>query len=106
MEHRGRIQAQGAGIEESESWAQRAPLTAAEARMLLQRLRARLTPAQRALRDEAFVAARRYIDQMEARGGVEAYPKDISKSFAVFESDDARVDIEVKKGRAFVPPGS
>ena len=45
--HRGRVQAQGGGLEASESWSQDEPLTAKQGRTLLQQLKAKLSKKER-----------------------------------------------------------
>ena len=97
--HRGRFQAQGAGVEESERWAQDDPLSAGSARRLLEALELKLTPRELFLREQAFTEARQFVDRAETAGGVgvtrKSYPQ-------VPRRDSRRVDIEVSAGRAFV----
>ena len=98
--HRGRFQAQGKDLEESEAWAQDDPLTVKEALTLLEKLKTRLKELNRKqyeIRIEAFRKAERYIHQS---GGLSALFK---KSFRVFGTKNERVDIEVLGGTAFVP---
>lgn len=97
--HRGRIQAQGGGIEVSESWAQDEPLKISKARLLFRRLIAKLSPKDRARRKKAFEKAEQFAEQASQTGGVYAR---ISRSFKVQGSKDERVDIEVISGKAFV----
>lgn len=102
--HRGRIQAQGGGIEESETWAQNNALTGAAGRTMLTKLQAKLTEAEAAHRGEAFGQARGFIDRAEKSNGVDASHGVIRKSYPVKPRiDGRRVDIEVHKGKAFVP---
>jgi hypothetical protein len=99
--HRGRMQAQGGGIEESEPWAQDAPLPARDAHDLLSRLAAKLNPAERRHREKAFEDAHGYVTGAATRGGADA---PVKKSFPYPpRADHRRVDIEVRVGRAFVP---
>ena len=95
--HRGRLQAQGGGIEESESWAQEEPLTKQQGLSLLRRLRERLRPGDRELRERPFEEAERFIEQSE--GGVDA---PVRRSFRNRKTRDVRVDIEVWGGTAFI----
>lgn len=83
-------------------WAQRQPPTAAAAAAELDGLEEACTPTQRRSRTQAFPKARRYI-MSNAGQGVEA---PVSKTFQdrgrPTSAHDARVDIEVIYGRAFV----
>lgn len=97
--HRGRFQAQGGGVEESESWSQDKPLTSSKARLLLQRLMNKLKPKDREKREKPFSKAGNFIDQASENGGIFAV---IKKTFMVKGSKDERVDIEVLGGKAFV----
>ena len=95
--HRGRIQAQGEGLEKSVSWSQDDPLTKDQGRALLHKLDDQLTPAERRRREKQLAEARRYIEQ--TNGGIDALKK---KTFRNRQSRDARIDIEVLSGTAFV----
>lgn len=97
-EHRGRIQAQGGGLEASESWSQDKPLTADKGRSLLQRLKAKLSRKERRERKQHLKKAEDLIDRAETSGGLHAH---FSKSFQDDESD-IRVDVEVLGGTAFI----
>jgi hypothetical protein len=100
MDHRGRLQAQGGEIEESESWAQDTPLLLSHGHQKLNDLHGRLQPAEQRYREEAFAEARAYVDRVAEAGG--ARPG-TSKSFPLRpRRDHRRVDIEVHKGLAFV----
>lgn len=94
--HRGRMQAQGNGLEKSVSWSQDEPLTRTQAKGLLQRLKALLSKPEYAERAEQFEQAERYI---EGANGLEAPNR---KTFQNRKTRDVRVDIEVLAGRAFV----
>lgn len=52
--HRGRIQAQGGGLEKSESWAQDEPLTVEDALDILNRLKEKLPPNVLKIRSREF----------------------------------------------------
>lgn len=95
--HRGRIQAQGEGLEKSVSWAQDEPLTREEGLNLLERLIKMLTRQEFERREKPFEEAKRYIEGVQ--GGADAVKK---KSFRNLRSRDARVDIEILSGKAFV----
>lgn len=97
--HRGRFQAQGGEIEESERWAQSKPLSLASALMLLAKLITKLTLRDYERRHEQFDKAKKFIKSAAENGGVCAKT---SKSFRVKDSMDERVDIEVWAGKAFI----
>jgi hypothetical protein len=99
LNHRGRIQAQGGGLEESESWAMSVPITVDEALELLESLKNKLSSKELKVREKEFDKARAFIVQAGENGGVDAQ---VSKTFKVKGTKDLRVDIEVIKGRAFV----
>ncbi|MFM9924406.1 RHS repeat-associated core domain-containing protein [Variovorax sp. H27-G14] len=60
--HRGRIQAQGAKLEESVSWNQEIPLTAADAKNKMEELKKKLNKKDLAIRQPAFTKAENFID--------------------------------------------
>ena len=96
--HRGRIQAQGGGLEKSESWAQDKPLTKAQGLSLLQRLWNKLTKKEKEPRQRPYQQARRYIQNVGA-GGIDA---PVKKPFRNRKTKDIRIDIEVLAGTAFL----
>lgn len=104
MDHRGRHQAQGGDIpggDRSRPWAQADPYPADRGHVDLSSLEADVGAAARARRDRCFRLAHRFIDKAREGGGVGP----TSKSWPAarpHEDTDVRVDIEVKKGRAFV----
>ena len=100
LEHRGRFQAQGGGLEESESWAQDEPLKLSIALSLLEKLKNKLSPKDRKIRKKPFSKAERFVNTAGQNGGVFAR---LSRTFLVKGSKDKRVDIEVLSGKAFVP---
>ena len=100
MEHRGRLQAQGEHLEESESWAQNTPLTANEGINLLQQLWDKLSGRNKTIRNKPFNKAKKYIEQASENGGVSAT---VFASFNAKTMPKERIDIEVRKGKAFVP---
>lgn len=95
--HRGRIQAQGGGLEASETWNQDEPLTKQEGLSLLARLKSKLTPEEREQRRKSFDDAERFIDG--ARGGLNAPQR---RSFLSTPGKGLRVDIEIWGGTAFI----
>jgi hypothetical protein len=96
-EHRGRFQAQGSGLEESESWSKDKPLTKEEGLELLNKLKEKLNPKDQELRKKPFADAERFVKG--AKGGVQA---PLRQSFRDPKTKDIRVDIEVWNGNAFV----
>ncbi len=98
--HRGRIQAQGGGTEESEPWARATPPRFSEVMRLIDRLEARLTPRERKIREKGFAQLRRAVEQAVRAGGIWAR---CIRSFPQPPLGDIRVDLEVITGRACVP---
>jgi RHS repeat-associated protein len=98
-EHRGRIQAQGGGTEKSVPWAQGKPPTRAQGLQMLDQLERQLTPAERAVREDALTRAREFINRAADAGGVSA---PVSRTF-LGQGRGVRIDIEVRTGQAFVP---
>lgn len=104
MDHRGRVQAQGGGIEESEAWAQDVPLPVEEGHERLDVLREKLAPREQEMRADAFVSAHEFIDRAARDGGATA---GTSKSYPTRpRRDKRRVDVVVIKGVAFVLPST
>lgn len=97
QKHRGRIQAQGEGLEASETWHQEEPLTRDQGLFLLQKLQNKIPPDEQKKRERPFKDAERFIKQSE--GGVDA---PVRKTFRNRKTKDVRVDIEVWSGTAFV----
>lgn len=104
-ENRGRIQAQGGGVEKSKPWARSSPLPAPTARDMLSELKMELSSSERKKREQGFEQATKAVDRAEQQNGVpsdDEYPW--SKSFPMPPRHDARrVDLEVWAGKAFVP---
>lgn len=96
--HRGRIQAQGGGLEASVSWAQMNPPTTSDGEIMLETLKAQLTERQINDRIKGFSQAERFINNAGNAGGVNA---PVSRSFP--QGSSIRVDIEIITGQAFVP---
>jgi len=96
-EHRGRIQAQGGGLEASERWRQSEPLSKEKALALLTRLRSRLSPSEQTAREWLFEAAKCLIETAE--GSIDA---PVRKSFNDPYDSKLRLDVEVWSGAALV----
>jgi hypothetical protein len=97
---RGRIQAQGGGVEKSVSWNQSRPPTVTEGLAMVDELERKLTSAERKARATELGKARDFIRRGGAAGGADA---PVSKTFLAKGTKDVRVDVEVKTGTAFVP---
>lgn len=97
--HRGRIQAQGDGLEESESWNENTPITHADGIAKKTKLKGKLSKRELNVRVDAFNKAKTFIDRARDEGGVTA---EVSKTYMVKGEDKKRVDIEVRAGEAFV----
>lgn len=100
--HRGRIQAQGGGIEESESWAQDEPLKISKARLLFQRLIAKLSRKDYEKRRKAFEKAKEFTENISRNGSMFAVKKESFRVKGENGSEGERVDIEILGGEAFV----
>lgn len=101
--HRGRLQVQGPDMnpELSWGWAQKDACKAEIAENELSKLENCCSSRQLRVRDQAFLKARRFIQQARLKGGV-SYP--ISTSYSNRNvNPNHRVDIEVIFGIAFVP---
>lgn len=97
--HRGRIQAQGNGVEKSENWSQDNPLTSVHGLELLNDLKLQLTKQEIEERAYGLTKAKSFIEVASENGGVNAL---IKKSFRTPKTKDTRIDIEVLGGTAFV----
>jgi len=100
--HRGRFQAQGKNLEESEGWAQDNPLTIIDGRKKLNDLKNKIPPNELLAREVAFIDCRKFIDKSNQSGGINIgnIGKVFRKSFP--NNFIERVDLEVHKGIAFV----
>jgi hypothetical protein len=98
--HRGRIQVQGGGLENSRSWTQDAPRTKADGLADLVSLKGELSKTALKKRTQAFADAADFIQKTNYTG-----PPKLSRSFrdpeVVNEKGDERVDIEIITGTAF-----
>ena len=102
MEHRGRFQAQGKKLDESEPWSQNEPLIIDDGLKKLRLLKNKLKPKDLRLRDEAFNECEKFINKASRNGGIDVtnFPYRYSKSWIVYEEE--RVDLEIHKGIAFI----
>jgi hypothetical protein len=102
VNHRGRHQAQGNDIgDKSRPWARPLPYPAEDGHADLSTLAEDIGEAAREKRELCFKQAHRFIRSAHDAGGVGP----VSKSFPAGrpgEQTTIRVDIEVKKGMAFV----
>lgn len=100
-EHRGRLQAQGKDLEESETWARDVEITVTEGLALLIKLRDKLTEAERKLRENAFLNCMEFVNHLQVNGGYDTRisGKPLKKSFIVRGQE--RVDLEIQSGAAF-----
>lgn len=98
-----RVQAQGGGLERSVRKNELRPVTLIEGNSMLDELWLQLTPRQQEQRVFAFEQARSFMLETAAVGGATA-PPIISRSFYNQNPNppDARVDVEIFRGRAFV----
>ncbi|EJB8451799.1 TPA: hypothetical protein ACMDVV_004636 [Vibrio parahaemolyticus] len=99
MRHRGRFQAQGVRLEESEPWASATEIGVSEGLLLIDNLEVKLPRREREIREASFRQAREYVHNAGNVNGVFAQ---ISKTYRVKNTKSERVDIEVRAGRAFV----
>ena len=98
--HRGRIQAQGGGIEKSVSWSRETPPTETEMMELVHKLELQLSRSERLERHVGFEQLRRFIRRAAKEGGTSIVP---SRSFPPRPKRGVRVDIEILTGMAAVP---
>ena len=97
--HRGRLQAQGRGTEESEPWAQDEPPSKDEVLDCLDQLWDKLSPAEQKDREPCYKDAGRFIRQAPATGVDAPY----SKSFRNRRlRGGVRIDFEIQTGKACV----
>lgn len=96
--HRGRIQSQGGGLNDSKPWAQQAPLDCAVAIKMSHALEAMASRKEKALRADAHKKSRAFMNAATAAGGTGP----TSKTYMVKSDPHRRVDIEVHAGQAFV----
>lgn len=97
--HRGRIQAQGGGLEESEKWARDTPPSWEEGLEIVEKLKKKLPKKELENRKELLDKAEQFIKAAGKKGGVSAQ---VSKKIQKKDSEDVRIDIEVIAGIAFI----
>jgi hypothetical protein len=97
--HRGRIQAQGNGLEESIAWAADSPPTMNDGLKMLEELKNKIPEKEAKIRENEFEKAKHYIEEAGKNGGVQALE---NISFKNRRTKDSRVDIEIQKGNAFI----
>lgn len=97
--HRGRLQSQGDNIEKSENWSLEIPLCKIDADDKMKALKIKHSKQELKKRQDAFNKASKFIEITNKAGG--AYAQ-IAKTFMVKNSKNARIDIEVIEGKAFV----
>ena len=100
MKNRGRFQAQGQHLEESEAWAQDEPLYSDQAKIKLTVLKEKLSPFERKKREKAFEKCEDFIVDACKIGGIVIIDKPVIKTYPGRSKE--RVDIEVIKGEAFL----
>jgi TolB-like protein len=100
MKNRGRFQAQGQYLEESENWAQDEPLYSKQAKIKLAVLNGKLSSSERNRREQAFKKCEDFIVNACRSGGIQIVDKPVIKSYPGKSRE--RVDIEVIKGEAFL----
>lgn len=98
FEHRGRIQAQGENLEESESWAQSIAPTKSDGLQMVDDLRNKIPLFQEQIRQKQFEDVKRFIHNTPQKGVIAP----VSKTYLVKNTDHERVDLEVIKGIAFI----
>jgi hypothetical protein len=102
VNHRGRFQAQGQTLEESENWAQDLPLSAQKGHLLLNNLENKISKKEAEIRKNGFEKCREFINESAKNGGISIVDmgKPLIKSFP--KGYKERVDVEVHLGLAFV----
>ena|ERR1700749_1882204 len=101
--HRGRFQAQGSGLNKKEPWSQDIPLLYTTGKDLLESLRSQLTPSE--LRDRALgiIECSAAIKNIHNSGGYHVTGKPFGESYPRLKKNtDKRIDLEIKKGIAFI----
>lgn len=102
MKHRGRFQAQGKSLEESESWAQDLALLHTDGVILLNKLEKKISKKDARIRLQAFKQCRKFIDRAKKNNGISV--TDMRKPCLISfpRNYKERVDLEVRKGIAFI----
>lgn len=98
--NRGRLQAQGDGLEKSRSWADENVPTKQNGHTFITELKGLLTPTELAIRENCFVKAEQWVDDAPHTGYIVVTP--IKTSFQPYPPvKDVRVDGELYSGAAF-----
>ena len=98
--NRGRVQAQGAGVEKSCSWAEPQIPTKRDGRDYLDNLKGQLTSAELRVRETCFDKALKWVNDAPASGYIVV--NQIKTSFQPYPPiKDIRVDGELHSGAAF-----
>jgi hypothetical protein len=111
--YRGRFQAQGGDIDiyqkggYSHSWARDKPVTEAEGLQFLASIKKECNDSQQKQRSSAFEKVENFIKRASEKGGVEPTGKPISMNFFDRKRTitNARVDLEIHRGKTFIPSG-
>lgn len=98
-QHRGRFQAQGAGVEQSVAWTLVSPSSKSHGNDCILKLRAKLSPAELLAREECFIKAVDFVNRAPSYG-ISAFLKHSCIPFP--PQKDIRVDIDVLAGVAFI----
>ena len=100
-EHRGRFQAQGRKLEESEIWAKDVPISVEEGIQLITTLKNKIPEPEKKLREKAFLGCTNFVYHLRGNGGYDVgiTGKPLKKSFVAFGQE--RVDLEIQSGVAF-----
>lgn len=99
--HRGVIQAQGGGYQDSESWARPMPVSVSEGLSMLDRLVQRMPKRVFKARNIAIERARLWIIRVSSVGGAQAFRTRTWQNPGSKKGE--RIDIEIREGRAFIP---
>jgi hypothetical protein len=97
--NRGRIQAQGDGVEKSVPWDQDCPPTVSDGYNMADALEAMLSKKEAAVRQYGFQRLRRLI----GNAGPTGISATVMITWQTPQTKDTRVDLEIRAGKAFVP---
>lgn len=95
--HRGRIQAQGGGVEESEPWASYDIPCKSDGHIMVGDLKMKLSNKALKQRRQAFDKAIKFINSAPACG----WDVSIQSYSGCPPNRDVRVDVEIRMGKAF-----
>lgn len=96
-QHRGRIQAQGGGVEESEAWAQSYVPNKSDGFGMVVSLKGKLGEKELKQRERPFKKLDKFIEKAPRVG----YDYSSQSYTPIPPCCDVRVDVEIKKGKAF-----